>query len=91
MLKEHSTLTSELEQHIIDILTHILTKNAFTFNNEHFVQIHGTAMGSPMAPTYANIFMARLERELLLNAPNGLTPIEWIRFVDDICNMDPWH
>ena len=30
-----------------------MTKNAFTFNNEHFVQIHGTAMGSPMAPTYA--------------------------------------
>ena len=84
MLKEHSTLTSELEQYIIDILTHILTKNAFTFNNEHFVQIHGTAMGSPMAPTYANIFMARLERELLLKAPNGLIPIEWIRFIDDI-------
>ena len=84
MLKEHSTLTPELEQYTIDILTHILTKNAFTFNNEHFVQIHGAAMGSPMAPTYANIFMARLERELLLKAPNGLIPIEWIRFIDDI-------
>ena len=84
MLKEHSTLTSELEQYIIELLTHILTKNAFTFNNEHFVQIYGTAMGSPMASTYANIFMARLERELLLKAPNGLIPIEWIRFIDDI-------
>ena len=37
-----------------------------------------------MAPTYANIFMARLERELLLKAPNGLIPIERIRFIDDI-------
>ena len=41
-------------------------------------------MGSPMALTYANIFMAVLEKELLLKAPNGLIPIEWIRFIDDI-------
>ena len=41
-------------------------------------------MGSPMAPTYANIFMAMLERKLLQTAPNNLIPIEWIRFIDDI-------
>ena len=29
-------------------------------------------MGSPMAPTYANIFMAMLERKLLQQAPNDL-------------------
>ena len=52
MLKDHNTLTSELEQYITNILTHILTKNAFTFNDEHFLQIHGNAMESPMAPTY---------------------------------------
>ena len=42
------------------------------------------AMGSPMAPTYANIFMAILERKLLNEAPQGLIPIEWIKFIDDI-------
>ena len=41
-------------------------------------------MGSPMAPTYANIFMAMLERKLRQKAPNDLIPIEWIRFIDDI-------
>ena len=41
-------------------------------------------MGSPMAPTYANIFLAMLERKLLQKAPNDLIPIEWIRFIDDI-------
>ena len=41
-------------------------------------------MGSPMAPIYANIFMAVLGKELLLKALNGLIPIEWIRFIDDI-------
>ena len=69
---------------IFNILTLILNKNSFSFNNEHFLQIHGTAMGSPMAPTYANIFMAMLEQKLLKQAPQGLIPIEWIRFIDDI-------
>ena len=41
-------------------------------------------MGSPMAPTYANIFMAMLEQKLLNEAPEGLIPIKWIRFIDDI-------
>ncbi len=77
-------ITPESEQSIIDILSLILNKNSFTFNNKHFLQIHGTAMGSPMAPTYANIFMAMLERKLLQKAPNNLIPIEWIRFIDDI-------
>ena len=84
MLNENNIITPELKQSVIDILSLILNKNSFTFNNEHFVQIHGTAMGSPMAPTYANIFMAILERKLLNEAPQGLIPIEWIRFIDDI-------
>ena len=84
MLEEHHTITSELKQSVKEILSTVLNKNTFTFNNEHFLQIHGTAMGSPMAPTYANIFMAVLERELLKKAPNNLVPIEWIRFIDDI-------
>ena len=41
-------------------------------------------MGSPMAPTYANIFIAVLEKQMLLNAPDGLTPDVLIRFIDDI-------
>ena len=84
MFKKHNETTTELEQSIIEVLTHILKNNSFSFNNEHYLQIHGTAMGSPMAPTYANIFMAMLEQKLLKEAPEGLIPIEWIRFIDDI-------
>ena len=85
MLNENNIITPEITQSVIDILSLILSKNIFTFSNEHFLQIHGTAMGSPaMAPTYANIFMAILERKLLNEAPQGLIPIEWIRFIDDM-------
>ena len=82
MMKENNMITPESEQSVIDILSLILNKNSFAFNNEHFLQIHSTAMGSPMAPTYANIFMAMLERKLLQKAPNNLISIEWIRFID---------
>ena len=61
-------------------------RNALT-NTDKKILIHGTAMGSPMAPIYANIFKAVPEKQMLLNAP-----IEWIRFIADIfCIMDPWN
>ena len=72
MLNENNIITSELKQSVIEILSLILKKNSFKFNNEHFLQIHGIAMGSSMAPTYANIFMAILERKLLNEAPQVL-------------------
>ena len=43
----------------------VLTRNAFTFNGEFFLQQHGTAMGTRMAPSYANLFMGKLDREFL--------------------------
>jgi hypothetical protein len=43
----------------------VLKKNNFTFNGDHYLQINGTAMGTNMAPSYANIFMGKLEKQLL--------------------------
>ena len=42
MLKEYNTISPEVEQSIFNILTLILNKNSFSFNNEDFLQIHGT-------------------------------------------------
>ena len=36
-------------------------------------------MGSPMASSYANLFMGQLEHKMLNNVPGGLIPLEWIR------------
>ncbi|XP_070555267.1 uncharacterized protein [Ptychodera flava] len=43
---------------IIRFLKLILHNNNFTFNNSHFLQVFGTAMGQKMAPCYANISWA---------------------------------
>ena len=51
--------TREVLQPSTDDLAHliklVLTKNNFTFNDEYYLQVHGTAMGTRMAPSYANI------------------------------------
>jgi hypothetical protein len=39
--------------------------NNFTFNGEHIIQINGTAMGTTIAPSYANIVMGKLEKQII--------------------------
>ena len=72
-------------RHIKELISHILTKNNFSFTDRHFVQVQGTAMGTKMAPSYANLFMSDLEDRLLSSAPNR--PLVWWRFIDDIFSV----
>ena len=50
---------------ILRFVNLVLTCNNLTFQGNHFVQRTGTAMGTKMAPTYANLFMGHLEEQLL--------------------------
>ena len=47
----------------------VLTKNYFSFNNNLYRQIQGTAMGTRMSPSYANIFMNYVEIQLIDTSP----------------------
>ena len=47
----------------------ILTMNNFSFYDNHYLQIHGTAMGTKMALSYANLFWGYFEANALENAP----------------------
>ena len=60
--RSHKSLPTE---RICDLIRMILGMNNFSFNDQHFLQIHGTAMGTRMAPSYANLFMGKLEKEAL--------------------------
>ena len=65
----------------------VLEHNIFEFNGRMYKQVRGTAMGTRMAPAYANLFLDSLERKLLTNQP--LQPIVWRRYIDDILCI--WH
>ncbi|CAH2283623.1 Hypothetical predicted protein [Pelobates cultripes] len=60
-----------------------LTNNYFRFEKNFYIQEMGTAMGSAIAPTYANSFMYAYEsRHILSTYKEHL--IQYHRFVDDI-------
>ena len=61
-----STTSSEDICHLIKIR---LENNVLSLNDEYFLQVCGTAMGTRMAPCYANIFMAELEANFLTGYP----------------------
>src|SRR5215813_2514280 len=70
------------------VLTELVLKNNFfEFNNKHYIQVQGTAMGTKMAPNYANIFMGHLENRIL--ECTELKPILWLRYIDDIFMLWP--
>ncbi|CAL8470487.1 g10031 [Coccomyxa elongata] len=61
----------------------VLSNNYLTFDDECYKQIKGLAMGTPLAPPLANIFMAYLEKKTFASRP-GLCPVMYGRFLDDI-------
>jgi hypothetical protein len=59
-----------------------LERNCFDFNNKKYIQVSGTAMGTAMAPSYANLFMHELETKMM--ATSTFSPYRWYRYIDDI-------
>ena len=59
----------------------LCTQNVqFSFNNKYYFQKDGVAMGSPLGPLLADIFMGYAENFLF---DNSLSPLQYYRFVDD--------
>ena len=54
----------------------------FRFHNDNYIQIDDVAMGSPIAPMLADIFISKLEEKLYRFTINK--PRIWYRYVDDI-------
>ena len=50
---------------ILSLIRLVLENNHFRFNNDNYLQKTGTAMGSPMAPAYASLFMGKLEQDFI--------------------------
>ena len=60
----------------------ILKENSFQFNGKHYLQTHGTAMGTKTAVSFANIFMTHIETTILSRTVFKATV--WKRYIDDI-------
>ena len=65
---------------IIRLLKFCLKNTYFSFQDQFYEQVEGAAMGSPVSPIVANLYMEYLEQKALSTAP---TPKFWCRYVDD--------
>ena len=73
--------------YVIELLELVLTNNHFEFNGKYYHQLSGTAMGTKLAPSYANLFMTTFEEKYVYTYP--LKPELWNRFIDDISMIWP--
>ncbi len=73
---------------LIKLMRLVLEKNNFQFNGVNYLQIAGTAMGTRMAPQFANLYMAQFEEKYVYSYKPDLDKY-WFRFIDDVFLL--WH
>ena len=73
--------TSMSVDHIVCLLEFCLRSTYFTFKGRFYEQQEGAAVGSPISPIVANLYMEDLETKAIQSSPNP--PSFWRRFVDD--------
>ena len=76
---------SGLNKQQFRILLELATKESFIlFNGQYYKQVDGVAMGSPLGPTLANVFLCHYEKSWLNRCPNEYKPLYFKRYVDNI-------
>ena len=71
---------------VTSLILLVLKSHTLNFLGRFFHQIKGTAMGTPMAVNFANLFMSKFEQEMLADykKEHKMEPEIWIRYIDDI-------
>ena len=64
---------------VVKLLEVCLTTTYFIYDSEYYEQLHGAAMGSPISPVIANLFMEHFE-SLAVDERMRF----WKRYVDDV-------
>lgn len=76
--------SNQSREFLLGLLEIILTCNYFRFEGEYYIQQKGTAMGSNVAPTYANIVMANLEEHAVYTSYHFSSVLKWWRYINDV-------
>ncbi|XP_075440576.1 protein-L-isoaspartate O-methyltransferase domain-containing protein 1 isoform X1 [Ascaphus truei] len=84
-LSNRTITTGPPSEFLLLLMEIILNKNFFRFERTYYLQLSGTAMGSNMAPSYANLYMDMYEQtHILYDAPYAQHIQKYVRYIDDI-------
>ena len=85
MMAADKDLVNNLSKVDLKKLLELACKDSiFMFDGVYYRQKDGVAMGSPLGPTLANIFMCYHEKKWLEECPASFKPKYYRRYVDDI-------
>ena len=84
LFKSEMTVSGLNKKEMFEMLSLTLKESIILFDNKYYSQIDGVAMGSPLGPTLANIFLCYHESNWLKDCPKDFKPVYYKRYVDDI-------
>ena len=81
-LKNCNTIPNKEKNGTLELIENIIYNNTFQFDNKYFKQIEGVPMGSPISPSFAEIFLKDFEKNFLDKV--NLKPKLYTGYVDDM-------
>ena len=83
-LFENNTKVNNLTKESFRSLLELATLDSFfIFDGKYYKQKDGVAMGSPLGPTLANVFLCHFEEQWMSECPIDYKPFSYRRYVDD--------
>ena len=78
LLEEHTCIPID---NLMEILTFCVETTYFRMRSDIYRQLEGLAMGSPLSPVLANIYMEYFKE--MTSGSTSLKPSMWLRYIED--------
>jgi len=82
-----SSFSNDDIDYIMTMTELIMRNNIVQFSQKFFVQIKGVAMGNPLAPTFASVWVHTLEKRLIVKYQSSGRLLLYKRLIDDSLSM----
>ena len=88
LFKTSDTLAKGISKNDFRDLINVAVKESFfTFNNKFYIQVDDVAMGSPLGPILAKVFLLHYQENWLNKCPIECKPSFYRRYNDDIFEL----
>ena len=83
LFKDRTHVDNLLKDSFRELFARTMSESLILFDQEFFKQHDGVAVGSPLRPTLANVFLCYHEKIWLQNHPSVFKPVIYRRYIDD--------